>query len=102
MSTLPVVSMGVYNKLAHILKRLFWLPAGILIESIQGPIWIYDTISEHTVLYQYMVYGAKNVFMGMIQTESPYYLPNPQAPAPFTSALGLYNGDPDFKDCSAS
>lgn len=63
---------------------------------------MYGTASEHTVLYQYQLYGAKNVFMGMIQTESPYYLPNPQAPAPFTDALGLFNGDPDFKDCPTS
>ncbi|KAI0506327.1 hypothetical protein F5B22DRAFT_650887 [Xylaria bambusicola] len=42
--------------------------------------------------------------MGMIQTESPYYLPTPQAPAPFDITLELehFQGDPDFKECSSS
>ena len=34
----------------------------------------------------------------MIQTESPYYQPNPLPPAPFADALGLFPGDPDY-DC---
>lgn len=37
-----------------------------------------------------------------IQTESPYYLPNPQAPEPFTDAVGLFNGDPTFENCDSS
>jgi hypothetical protein len=36
-----------------------------------------------------------------IQTESPYYLPDPQAPEPFTN-ITRFAGDPDFKDCDAS
>lgn len=31
-----------------------------------------------------------------IQTESPYYLPKPKAPAPFTDQVRLFNGDPNF------
>ena len=37
-----------------------------------------------------------------IQTESPYYLPKPKAPAPFTDQVGLFNGDPDFSECPES
>jgi glucan 1,3-beta-glucosidase len=37
--------------------------------------------------------------MGMIQTESPYYPPDPQAPAPFNNSLGAFNADPDFSNC---
>ena len=33
---------------------------GTLIES-EGPTWLYGTGSEHTVLYQYQLYGAKDV-----------------------------------------
>jgi hypothetical protein len=87
---------------------------------------MYGTASEHCVFYQYLLYGAKDVYMGMVspgeeaqvqgagesmadtgdlaqlQTESPYYLPSPQAPAPFTNQIGYFNGDPDFKECPAS
>ncbi|KAK6504485.1 hypothetical protein TWF506_002680 [Arthrobotrys conoides] len=60
---------------------------GILIES-QGPTWLYGTASEHNVLYQYQLQGAKNVFMSLIQTESPYYQTAPGAPAPFPYQAG--------------
>jgi hypothetical protein len=39
---------------------------GILIES-QGPSWLYGTASEHAVLYQYQLYNAKDIFMGMVR-----------------------------------
>lgn len=32
----------------------------------------------------------------MIQTESPYYQPTPPPPAPFTSAVGIFPGDPAY------
>ncbi|OKP10023.1 hypothetical protein PENSUB_4576 [Penicillium subrubescens] len=66
---------------------------GILIES-QGPTWLYGTSSEHHALYQYQFYNAKNVVMGMIQTESPYYQPVPRAPQPFK--VRQFPADPDF------
>jgi hypothetical protein len=72
---------------------------GILIES-QGPTWLYGTASEHSVLYQYQLSQAKDIFMGMIQTESPYFQASPKAPAPFTA--GLFPNDPTFADCDAS
>ncbi|KAL6789689.1 pectin lyase fold/virulence factor [Trichoderma sp. SZMC 28012] len=71
---------------------------GMLIES-QGPSWFYGSGSEHSVLYNYLLSGAKNVYMGHIQTESPYFQPVPGAPAPFDAAASFPN-DPDFSHCN--
>ncbi|GKT58402.1 glucan 1,3-beta-glucosidase [Colletotrichum tofieldiae] len=73
---------------------------GMLIES-EGPSWFYGGGSEHSVLYNYLISGAKSVYMGHIQTESPYYQPNPGPPAPFRAAAGFPN-DPDFSDCEVA
>ncbi|KAM6526030.1 hypothetical protein FSOLCH5_002161 [Fusarium solani] len=70
---------------------------GILIESQRA--WLWGTASEHSVFYQYQLSGAKNIVMGMIQTESPYYQPVPKAPTPFSP--GLFRDDPTFRDCKA-
>jgi len=51
------------------------------------------------VLYQYQFVDAAQVFMGMIQTESPYFQATPNAPAPFTNSLIQH--DPDFAFCSS-
>jgi hypothetical protein len=51
-------------------------------------------------LYQYQFAGAKDILMGMIQTESPYYQVTPKAPAPFRT--GLFASDPTFSDCTTS
>jgi hypothetical protein len=56
---------------------------GILSESA-GPVWMIGTASEHHVLYQYNIVNAQNHYMGLIQTETPYFQPNPAPPAPFT------------------
>jgi glucan 1,3-beta-glucosidase len=40
--------------------------------------------SEHHAIYQYSLVGAKNHYMGLIQTETPYYQPSPAAPSPFS------------------
>jgi hypothetical protein len=71
---------------------------GILIESKLA--WLYGTASEHSVLYQYQLSGAKNILMAMIQTESPYYQPSPRAPKPFIP--GLFPNDPLFNDCKSN
>ncbi|RPA75132.1 glucan 1,3-beta-glucosidase GLUC78 precursor [Ascobolus immersus RN42] len=71
---------------------------GVLIES-QGPTWMYGTSSEHHVLYQYNVHGAKNLYMSLIQTETPYYQPRPAAPDPYRAQLGKFNGDVSFDYC---
>lgn len=42
---------------------------GILIES-QGPVWLYGTSFEHSMLYNYQIANAKEVYMGIIQSET--------------------------------
>ncbi|KAH7044590.1 beta-1,3-glucanase [Macrophomina phaseolina] len=71
---------------------------GVLIES-KNPVWLWGTASEHNVLYNYQLKGAKNVFMGHIQTETPYYQSNPDATKPFTVQTSW--SDPDFSSASA-
>ncbi|KAE9989438.1 hypothetical protein EG327_002671 [Venturia inaequalis] len=66
---------------------------GVHIES-QGPMWLYGTSSEHSVLYNYQLTEAKNIYMALIQTETPYFQTNPAAPAPFDKSLGPT--DPKF------
>lgn len=72
-----------------------YVARGFLIES-QSPVWLYATASEHAVMYQYNFNKASNIFACMIQTESPYYQPNPKPPAPFEKAVGVYNSDPTY------
>ncbi|OBZ70776.1 Glucan 1,3-beta-glucosidase [Grifola frondosa] len=55
---------------------------GIMSES-QGPVWLIGTASEHSIMYQYSLVNAQNHYLGMIQTETPYFQPNPVPPAPF-------------------
>lgn len=64
------------------------------VESTNGPLWLWGTGSEHFVLYQYQFANTKNIFMGQIQTETPYYQPTPNALVPFTPNTSL--NDPDF------
>lgn len=74
---------------------------GILIES-QGPTWLYGTASEHNVLYQYQLSGAKDIYLGHMQTESPYFQPTPAAaPQPFTPTDN-FPQDPTFADCTTA
>ncbi|ODQ49670.1 pectin lyase-like protein [Saitoella complicata NRRL Y-17804] len=73
---------------------------GVLIEAEQGPVWLYGTASEHSVMYQYSIINAANVLMTMIQTETPYYQSTPLAPTPF-STNSAYN-DPDFSGCASN
>lgn len=72
-----------------------YVARGFLIESTE-PVWLYGTASEHAVYYQYNFHNARNIFAGMIQTESPYYQPNPPPPSPFEKQVGLFPGDPDY------
>ncbi|KAK5653252.1 hypothetical protein OQA88_9151 [Cercophora sp. LCS_1] len=55
---------------------------GLLVES-RAATWLYGTAAEHNVLWQYSFYNASNIFTTMIQTETPYFQPNPARPAPF-------------------
>lgn len=70
---------------------------GVLIESANGPVWMYGTASEHSQLYNYQLSGAKNVYMGAIQTETPYMQSNPSALTPFTPNPTFH--DPTFGNC---
>ncbi|RPD66327.1 exo-beta-1,3-glucanase [Lentinus tigrinus ALCF2SS1-7] len=72
---------------------------GILSESA-GPVWLIGTGSEHHTLYQYNIANAANHYMGLIQTETPYYQPVPAPPAPFSSS-SAYN-DPTFSSSQTS
>lgn len=72
---------------------------GVLIESA-GPTWLYGTASEHNVLYNYQLSKASDVFMGCIQTETPYYQSNPAATVPFTPQASV--SDPTFSSCLAN
>ncbi|KAG1736747.1 glycoside hydrolase family 55 protein [Suillus lakei] len=67
---------------------------GILSHS-QGPVWMIGT-AEHHVLYQFSLVGAKNHYMGLIQTETPYFQPDPAPPGPF-SISKVYD-DPTFEN----
>lgn len=67
---------------------------GILSHS-QGPVWMIGTASEHHVLYQFSLVGAKNHYMGLIQTETPYFQPLPAPPGPFD--ISTVYDDPTFE-----
>lgn len=71
---------------------------GMLVDSTAGSIWLIGTSVEHFSLYQYQFAGTTNVYMGVIQTETPYYQPNPPATTPFTVYAGLT--DPTFTTSS--
>ncbi|KAK1758033.1 pectate lyase superfamily protein-domain-containing protein [Echria macrotheca] len=70
---------------------------GMLIEGSQ--IWLVGSAVEHHTLYQYQLVNASDIWMGQIQSETPYYQPNPPAPYPFSNRNMQY-WDPDFAvDC---
>ncbi|KAM7215073.1 exo-beta-1,3-glucanase [Rhypophila decipiens] len=72
---------------------------GLYIESTAGTFWLYGTGSEHHVLYQYQLSATQNIFMGQIQTETPYFAPQPNALVPFPPQSSLQ--DPDFSSSCA-
>ncbi|KAF2396068.1 pectin lyase-like protein [Trichodelitschia bisporula] len=71
---------------------------GVLIES-QGPSWVHSVSNEHSTLYNWQLAGAKNIYLGAIQSETPYFQ------AGQTDSLEPYDPyiqfpeDPDFLDC---
>ncbi|OWP03326.1 1,3-beta glucanase [Marssonina coronariae] len=72
---------------------------GVLITSEEGPVWLYGTSSEHNVLYNYQISNASNVYMALIQTETPYFQSNPDATTPF-KVQAAYS-DPTFAGTSS-
>ncbi|KAI1086714.1 glycoside hydrolase family 55 protein [Rostrohypoxylon terebratum] len=72
---------------------------GLYIESTVGNFWLVGTAVEHNNLYNYQFANTKNIFASMLQTETPYYQPTPDATTPFPVVTALQ--DPDFKtSCS--
>ncbi|GAB7341544.1 hypothetical protein MBLNU457_7757t2 [Dothideomycetes sp. NU457] len=71
---------------------------GLLIES-QGPNWIYGSSIEHSMLYNYQVANAKDLYMGHIQSETAYMQSNPNALTPYPP-LSQWS-DPTFEECFA-
>jgi glucan 1,3-beta-glucosidase len=72
---------------------------GALVESTRGT-WLVGTAFEHNTLYQYNLASAANVFIGMQQSETPYWQGTggpAQAPAPWTPN-SLF-ADPTFSNC---
>ncbi|KAI0836389.1 glycoside hydrolase family 55 protein [Hypoxylon sp. FL0890] len=67
---------------------------GLLIESTVGNFWLLGTAVEHNNLYNYQFANTKNIFASMLQTETPYYQPLPDATTPFPVVTAL--NDPDF------
>ncbi|SPO35322.1 related to beta-1,3 exoglucanase precursor [Pseudozyma flocculosa] len=70
---------------------------GVLVESRDGPVWLYGTASEHSVLYQYNIVGARNVVVMLAQTETAYFQGRGRPPASdeVRGARAAY-GDPDL------
>lgn len=60
---------------------------------------MYGIQSEHNVLSQYQLTNARNIFMTMIQSETPYWQPGPPAPLPYTPNSAF--NDPTYFHCEA-
>lgn len=75
---------------------------GILIESSRGPVWMYGCASEHSILYQYNIVNARNVFISLAQTESAYFQGANRPVASDEEPLFLQRyHDPDFTKSTA-
>ncbi|KAJ5220442.1 CAZyme family GH55 [Penicillium chermesinum] len=69
---------------------------GLLVEGSNT--WLWGTAVEHHFLYQYNFAGASDIVAGFLQTETPYYMPNPDVNhGPFPSNASLK--DPDYSKC---
>lgn len=51
-------------------------------------------------MYQYQLQNASNIFLGHMQTETPYYQPNPNALAPYATGGSGFPSDPSFDNCA--
>ena len=69
---------------------------GALFEN-SGPAWLWGTASEHSVIYNYQMNGVGSFFGGFMQTETPYFQPNPDVTQPF-KFNSVYD-DPTFTIC---
>ncbi|KAI9738277.1 MAG: hypothetical protein M1834_008775 [Cirrosporium novae-zelandiae] len=70
---------------------------GLLVES-SSTTWLIGTGVEHHSLYQFQLSETSSVMAGFIQTETPYYMPDPDvlnSPYPTNSTLN----DPTYSNC---
>ncbi|KAI0187568.1 pectate lyase superfamily protein-domain-containing protein [Xylaria flabelliformis] len=67
---------------------------GLYIESTVGNFWLVGTAVEHNHLYNYQFANTKNIFVSMFQTETPYYMPLPDATKVFPIISSL--NDPNY------
>ncbi|KAK6336819.1 hypothetical protein TWF718_009607 [Orbilia javanica] len=67
---------------------------GVLIDGSPGGIWLYSTVSENSVLYQYQFQNSANIFASGLESTNPSYQSNPTAPTPFLVNTTL--SDPNF------
>jgi glucan 1,3-beta-glucosidase len=78
---------------------------GFLIES-QKATWMMGVAPEHQTLYGVNINNAQNVYIAMVEIETPYWQPNPPtspnvlAPHPWNPNLSF--GDPTFDNCAGS
>ena len=78
---------------------------GFLIES-QKATWMVGVAPEHQTLYGLNLVNARNVYIAMVQVETPYWQPNPPS-APSTKVPAPWDvnsnfGDPNWANCAGS
>lgn len=74
---------------------------GVLIEST-GPSWIHSVSNEHSTLYNWQLSGARNLYLGHIQSETPYFQAGQlESTLPYVPSTDFVD-DPTFPDCSKS
>jgi glucan 1,3-beta-glucosidase len=69
-----------------------------LIES-KGPSWVYSSSNEHSTLYNWQLSGAENIYLGQIQSETPYFQAG-QLDASQPYGIGYFAQDPSFEFCT--
>jgi len=78
---------------------------GALFRSTNGPTWLWGTASEHSMFYNYQFDGISanyGLFSGFMQTETPYFQPNPTSLAISWLPTNSNYDDPSFSVCSGS
>jgi hypothetical protein len=70
---------------------------GALVES-KSPTFFVGVAMEHCSLYSVHSYNARNLFLGMIQDETPYWQRDNPAPSNWTQSSKYH--DPDFSNCA--
>ena len=74
-------------------ERLDQPGRGLHVEA--SNVWLWANGVEHHANYQYQFNGASNIFAGFIQTETPYYMPTPDAVSQPYARQSAYN-DPVY------